>query len=223
MDYRSLSPGLHRRLAYSYRIRMNNLRNLHQLDFNARMNNLNNINLHHELLRDELLRDELNSIGIRTNIEYDLYNLNLNLDITNGDLSELINDIANIIIENNNNFIQYEISSIGLESNTRERLIGNTNLGPLGLEQQFNHHENFNNLIDIEKGIISKNLVEQSKVIYFGKRDLNNNDEFCCICRDNFEYTDIIRQLICEHIFHINCIDTWFTKNKTCPECRYEI
>jgi hypothetical protein len=119
---------------------------------------------------------------------------------------------------------------------------------PPGLEHfrgQFNyteHHEHFTNLIDIEKGVISKNLIEKSKVIFFGGRGLpqprtsttqqeteivssvvGGLDPICSICRDNFEYIDITRQLICEHIFHINCIDTWFTKNKTCPECRYEI
>ena len=89
----------------------------------------------------------------------------------------------------------------------------------------------FNNLIDIEKGIISKNLVEKSKVISWGSRTQgvpsderdNLSEQFCSVCRENFEYVDITRQLACEHIFHINCIDTWFTKNKTCPECRCEI
>lgn len=79
--------------------------------------------------------------------------------------------------------------------------------------------ENFSNLIDIEKGIISKNLIEKSKVAFFEDFE----DKLCSICREYFVYLDIMRTIDCKHIYHINCIDTWFTKNKTCPECRFEI
>ena len=104
---------------------------------------------------------------------------------------------------------------------------------------------NFNNLIDIEKGIISKNLFEKSNV-KLHEFDCNCkcncefecnfecNPEFecdfeckcqleCAICREKIYQGEIIREIQCKHVYHINCIDLWFTENKTCPQCRLEI
>jgi hypothetical protein len=274
-DYRNLPPGLERRLAYSYHIRIN------EPLISVRSNNRTfRINTRYERHRN-WRNNRLYFGSIRTNIErerdtdvrtfytrvdlYDNYiNEQLDTEIPNGDLSELTNELANLIIENQQREDTESIpeSLPDLESDTEidENVIRGTRLlnsptisppnGPLlrplyreppGLENfrgMFNHRENFNfnNLIDIEKGVISKNLLEKSKVVFFGDRGLRAPatqqesesvssvlDPLCSICRENFEYIDITRQLICEHIFHINCIDTWFTKNKTCPECRYEI
>ena len=40
--------------------------------------------------------------------------------------------------------------------------------------------------MDIEKGVISKKLIQKSKVILYEKCNDNDVKEFCCICRDNF-------------------------------------
>lgn len=206
-DYREYKPGLQRRLAYGYYIRTNNRLT------STRSQNITNLNesyiddITYEFSYSELMRD---------------------IEIPNGDLSELTNDLVNLVIQNQRRDSQYNHldSAVDIEVDNR-----NDNSGSSVLES-FNHRENFifNNLIDIEKGLISLNLVEKSKVIYFGRNDKFKVElqdipihQFCSICRENFEYIDITRQLTCKHIFHINCIDTWFTKNKTCPECRYEI
>ena len=82
--------------------------------------------------------------------------------------------------------------------------------------------DDFTNLIDIKKGIISKNLLENSNVKIFNDDTIYLNS-ICGICREQFIDNNIIRELKCRHHYHINCIDTWFTENKTCPECRFEI
>jgi len=317
MDYRNLPPGLERRLAYSYHIRTN------EPSVSVRSNNrMFRIHERHERYR-HWCNNSLYFGSIRTNVDhvereqntgvvrYTLYdNFDneseylieddlINTDIPNGDLSELTNELANLIIVNQQNYDeqyqQFDTEELPeslheLETDADNRLLNSPRLtvspqtatnfwpterigrhmrnrgtapndplspltppeqpgqGPLeppGLEHfrgMFNHTEHrenftFNNLIDIEKGVISKNLVEKSKVVYYWDTQQNNTQNntqqensvvgglhpLCSICRENFEYIDIIRQLNCEHVFHINCIDTWFTKNKTCPECRYEI
>jgi hypothetical protein len=66
-------------------------------------------------------------------------------------------------------------------------------------------------------GLISKRLLKNSYI------QSNTKIDFCCICHDDINMNDIIRQLICNHIFHVNCIDKWFVNKSTCPKCRKEI
>ena len=43
--------------------------------------------------------------------------------------------------------------------------------------------------------------------------------ESCAICMESFG-TAKIMTLPCFHIFHYNCVKTWFEKSHICPECR---
>lgn len=73
-------------------------------------------------------------------------------------------------------------------------------------------------------GLNLKYLIKNSNIIF------ENNDFFCSICQDNKhtkKYKNInltnlslLRELNCKHKFHIECIETWLTYNKTCPMCR---
>jgi hypothetical protein len=46
----------------------------------------------------------------------------------------------------------------------------------------------------------------------------------CAICQDPMNATQNIRTIThCEHMFHIQCIDTWFQRNIHCPCCRHDI
>ncbi|ESW25645.1 hypothetical protein PHAVU_003G053400 [Phaseolus vulgaris] len=43
----------------------------------------------------------------------------------------------------------------------------------------------------------------------------------CAVCLCQFSEQDMLRLLpICNHAFHIDCIDTWLLSNSTCPLCR---
>lgn len=43
----------------------------------------------------------------------------------------------------------------------------------------------------------------------------------CAICIDAFEDEDIVRGLICGHVFHQDCLDPWLIKRKACcPMCK---
>jgi len=64
-----------------------------------------------------------------------------------------------------------------------------------------------------------KNLLEHTVV----ENNINKTD-MCVICQDNINNNDIIRKIInCSHIFHINCIDTWFSKSTKCPLCNFAL
>lgn len=43
----------------------------------------------------------------------------------------------------------------------------------------------------------------------------------CAVCLSEFEENEIVRLLPkCNHSFHIECIDMWFSSHATCPLCR---
>ena len=54
-------------------------------------------------------------------------------------------------------------------------------------------------------------------------------DAICTICQEREqpaaqETSGTWRQLVsCQHTFHKNCIDRWFTENVLCPVCRADI
>lgn len=73
-----------------------------------------------------------------------------------------------------------------------------------------------NRRIRVESGLLLKDLYKNSTV-HFKKEKL-----LCSICLN--EKTDnITRKLICNHYFHINCIEMWLSDNNNCPICRHNL
>ena len=55
--------------------------------------------------------------------------------------------------------------------------------------------------------------VEQYKVHF----DLGS----CCICLEMFEAEDVVRGLLCGHVYHSDCLDPWLTwRRACCPICK---
>ena len=64
---------------------------------------------------------------------------------------------------------------------------------------------------------VFKKLRENSKVKKFMPQGAYNTT--CGICISKMKRNDIVRNLKCNHSFHINCIDQWFEKKCCCPYC----
>ncbi|ORM39460.1 ATP-dependent RNA helicase DEAH13 [Babesia sp. Xinjiang] len=47
----------------------------------------------------------------------------------------------------------------------------------------------------------------------------NVSTSMCGICLDEFESEDRLRVLLCNHGYHVACIDKWFARSNTCPLC----
>ena len=58
---------------------------------------------------------------------------------------------------------------------------------------------------------------------YHQKYGCNEEKDKCPICINNFRKNSIVIKLDCKHCFHSDCLQTWFTKNRSCPVCRAEI
>jgi ribosomal protein S27AE len=67
----------------------------------------------------------------------------------------------------------------------------------------------------INKEISFKNLYHYTKI------KINNENRFCPICQSDIVInTEIIRELNCSHIYHIDCIDKWLLLKNECPLCK---
>lgn len=58
--------------------------------------------------------------------------------------------------------------------------------------------------------------------VFFYKEIIGLKEPFdCAVCLCEFSEQDKLRLLpMCNHAFHIDCIDTWLLSNSTCPLCR---
>ena len=46
----------------------------------------------------------------------------------------------------------------------------------------------------------------------------------CNICQDAIVATDSCRKITaCQHVYHITCIDQWFSRSVFCPSCRHDV
>ena len=119
--------------------------------------------------------------------------------------AEIRNLINNLI--NNNTPFQLEVSTLPI---TR-------------ILNQF--RAEMNGRDDDNSGISLANINNMSSVNVFSALSSNNtSEEMCSICQNEFEGSDIVRRLNnCNHIFHLNCVDTWLSNHNTCPTCRNDL
>ncbi|OMJ26538.1 Receptor homology region, transmembrane domain- and RING domain-containing protein 1 [Smittium culicis] len=54
--------------------------------------------------------------------------------------------------------------------------------------------------------------------------DSTSHDYDCLICFEVIDVGDSIREIPCNHIFHLNCLDTWLeSRSVYCPTCRFNL
>ncbi|XP_018449727.1 RING-H2 finger protein ATL32-like [Raphanus sativus] len=64
--------------------------------------------------------------------------------------------------------------------------------------------------------VFAYSSVKESKI---GSGDLE-----CAICLNELEDRETVRLLpVCNHLFHVDCIDAWLYSHATCPVCRFDL
>ena len=72
----------------------------------------------------------------------------------------------------------------------------------------------------VNKGL-TKDKIKKIPIKPFHKALFDDNLD-CIICMEKFEENEKVKQLLCGHIFHGDCIDKWLEKEKKCPFCKAE-
>lgn len=55
------------------------------------------------------------------------------------------------------------------------------------------------------------------------EQELLDGDNTCIICREEMTLESAPKKLPCNHIFHPNCLRSWFQRQQTCPTCRTDV
>uniref|UniRef100_A0A915EUL9 E3 ubiquitin-protein ligase hrd-1 n=1 Tax=Ditylenchus dipsaci TaxID=166011 RepID=A0A915EUL9_9BILA len=55
------------------------------------------------------------------------------------------------------------------------------------------------------------------------QQELTDGDATCIICREEMTVESGAKKLPCNHIFHPNCLRSWFQRQQTCPTCRLDV
>jgi hypothetical protein len=77
---------------------------------------------------------------------------------------------------------------------------------------------------------LDKEAIEKLPIFKYGEikdklkdEEKCNNFTQCSICLENYVDESKVRVLLCKHVYHKDCIDTWLSEhNVTCPLCRID-
>ncbi|KAJ3700188.1 hypothetical protein LUZ61_003893 [Rhynchospora tenuis] len=71
---------------------------------------------------------------------------------------------------------------------------------------------------------IERSVLETLPILLYSKLKehlIGKGSLDCAVCLTEFDDDDMLRLLpACNHVFHLNCIDTWLEYHVTCPLCR---
>ena len=96
------------------------------------------------------------------------------------------------------------------------------------LEHSFKMEERLTKML--KKGYTNSNvsltgfkLIIPKTHLWWKKHGLPESENFCAICRDNYDDDPRSIMLECGHDYHFKCIKKWKTNKNSCPTCRGRI
>eukprot|EP00696_Hemimastix_kukwesjijk_P007557 gnl/Hemi2/1955_TR699_c0_g1_i1.p1 gnl/Hemi2/1955_TR699_c0_g1~~gnl/Hemi2/1955_TR699_c0_g1_i1.p1 ORF type:complete len:485 (+),score=89.42 gnl/Hemi2/1955_TR699_c0_g1_i1:114-1568(+) len=73
---------------------------------------------------------------------------------------------------------------------------------------------------DVNRGASEQMVKKTTESKSLEKRD---GDQTCVVCMSDLKLGEKVRVLPCKHFYHVECIDEWLRRNKTCPVCKHPI
>jgi len=72
--------------------------------------------------------------------------------------------------------------------------------------------------------VLSRRAIHNMDTLYpdATAEELSATDNVCIICREEMT-ASATKKLPCNHIFHRNCLRSWFQRQQTCPTCRLDV
>lgn len=75
--------------------------------------------------------------------------------------------------------------------------------------------------IDIERESLLLSMISNN-VKRLTEESIELEDE-CVICLEQFGVYEVVKELNCSHVFHLECIENWEKQQKNCPYCRQDL
>lgn len=69
----------------------------------------------------------------------------------------------------------------------------------------------------------SKESLEKCEKYTYVKENSKENDGMCTVCQCDMEDGDCARKLMCNDVFHDECIGMWLIDHSTCPNCKFSL
>ncbi|XP_014810857.1 PREDICTED: E3 ubiquitin-protein ligase RNF128 isoform X1 [Calidris pugnax] len=71
----------------------------------------------------------------------------------------------------------------------------------------------------------AKKAIEQLQLrtLKQGDKETGPDGDSCVVCIELYKPNEVVRILICNHLFHKSCIDPWLLEHRTCPMCKCDI
>lgn len=86
--------------------------------------------------------------------------------------------------------------------------------------QQYQQHTN----LEDHPVPLPEEILNEMKVLKYSIQKYSNEfNTSCPICQEEFKENESIRDLLCNHLYHQDCIDEWFSENVSCPVCRKDM
>eukprot|EP00250_Pteridium_aquilinum_P013188 c21188_g1_i2 orf=258-935(+) len=76
----------------------------------------------------------------------------------------------------------------------------------------------------LEQGLSTSFRQKLPIILFNNEFKSTSQDTRCTVCLNDYQLNEKLRQLpLCNHLFHVPCIDEWLAKNTTCPICRLSL
>ncbi|KAF7287976.1 hypothetical protein GWI33_000036 [Rhynchophorus ferrugineus] len=69
---------------------------------------------------------------------------------------------------------------------------------------------------------LTQEVIQELETIRYDS-DCWKGDTSCAVCLDSFKQNDYLKNLPCNHRFHVCCVDQWLQLHSTCPLCRHDL
>ena len=167
-------------------------------------------------------------------------------------MNERLSNLINSMLENNNNSSINYIETVNIYNNntaveqtadvseTINQTIPDNNtttytetieLEPIVTSFTINSLDNPGSILNSirqnlrQEGVNINNLLSKtSQTVITTQNFIEFESEKCSICNEKYELNNIIRVINqCNHKFHSNCVDQWFSRHSTCPICRTDL
>lgn len=146
-----------------------------------------------------------------------------------GSTNSGIGSFHNTIFTNLQRNSQNQSQNLNPNSNEGTTNNNHSNNNPSDVNTQTNNFNPNNFIIFLPILLLNngQNIVNKEdhskKIEKLEKTIVNESDKQCVICLADFNKSEEVLKTPCNHLYHTECLKTWFKENNSCPTCRKSI